>query len=231
MNPTLHVHAVRAVLAMCELELVGHVIHVVEIVVPTVVEYVPAVQSLHAALSVVILYFPEAQAVHMSSSGPVNPMLQVQEAPTVHPLHEAPELVGHATHVVATVAPAVSEYVSAPQLVHTPAPDTPEYVQAMQFVHTADEMSPTAIEYEPAAQFVHCPEPVVVLYLPVAQVVHVLPAGYTGRAHPASHTQSSTDPLVPNVCEYGGHKLQFALPSGDHCPTGHTLHVWSPVAL
>jgi hypothetical protein len=51
-NPTLHIQAVRSTLASGELELVGHVIHVVAIVAPVVGEYVPAAQSVHAALPV-----------------------------------------------------------------------------------------------------------------------------------------------------------------------------------
>ena len=68
-------------------------------------------------------------------------------------------------------------------------------------------------EVVPAGQLVHCVDPVVFLYVSAAQGVHVLPAG---PIYPASHTQSKIDPDVPSVFEYDGHKLQFALPSGDH---------------
>ena len=103
-----------------------------------------------------------------------------------------------------------------------------EYVPAGQFVHTADEIAPTAVEYAPAAQAMHAPAPVAALCVPAGHAVHVRPAG---PVYPASHAQSSTDPATPSVCEFGGHKLQFALPSGDHCPAGQSLHVSGPVAL
>jgi hypothetical protein len=45
--------------------------HVVATVAPTVVEYVPAPQSVHAAEPVAILYFPAAHAVHVFPAGHV----------------------------------------------------------------------------------------------------------------------------------------------------------------
>jgi hypothetical protein len=30
--------------------------------------------------------------------------------------------------------------------------------------------------------------------------------------------------------EFAGHKLQFGLPSNDHCPSGHVRHVSLPIA-
>jgi len=119
------------------------------------------------------------------------------------------------------------EYNPAEQFVHALVP-APEYVPAMQLEHTADEIAPTAIEYEPAVQFVHCPEPVAVLYRPAGHAVHVLPAG---PVYPASHAQSVINPDTPSVREFGGHKLQFALPSGDHCPAGQYLHVSGLIAV
>jgi hypothetical protein len=67
-NPALQVQAATAELASGELELVGHVMHVVEIVAPILVEYVPTRQSVHASLPV-ILYLPATQAVHVSLAG------------------------------------------------------------------------------------------------------------------------------------------------------------------
>jgi hypothetical protein len=40
----------------------------------------------------------------------------------LHPLHDAPELVGHATHAAADVAASVEEYVPDPQFVHAAEP-------------------------------------------------------------------------------------------------------------
>jgi hypothetical protein len=89
--PTLQVQEVATELGLGELELVGHTIHAVPVVAPTVVEYVPAVQlvhvvlavapvaveyspaaqSAHAAVPVTILYLPATQAGHVLPSGPV----------------------------------------------------------------------------------------------------------------------------------------------------------------
>ena len=134
MKPTLHVQEVTTELGLGELEFAGHAIHVVAMVAPTVVEYVPAAQSVHAALPVPILYFPAAQGAHTPPSGPVNPTLQVQEARAGLAIGEL-ELVGHARQVVATVAPTVVEYVPAPQSVHTSLPVAILYFPATHAAH------------------------------------------------------------------------------------------------
>lgn len=69
------------------------------LVAPTVGEYMPVPQLVHARVPVVILYFPAVQAVQTPPLGPVKPGLQVQLANAVHPLHDAPEFAGHAVHV------------------------------------------------------------------------------------------------------------------------------------
>jgi hypothetical protein len=91
----LQVQTATVELATGELELVGHVIHVVDTVAPVLVEYVPAPQSVHAALPVLVLYFPATQAAHEPPSGPVKPALHVQAARVVLGLGEL-ELLGHA---------------------------------------------------------------------------------------------------------------------------------------
>ena len=63
-DPALQVQAVTVVLGLGELEFAGHAIHVVAIVAPTVVEYVPVAQSVHAAEPLTILYLPATQVVH-----------------------------------------------------------------------------------------------------------------------------------------------------------------------
>ena len=72
--PILHVQAVRAGLALGELELLGHVRQVAASVAPTVVEYFAAAQSLHAAPPVSILYLPAMHDVH---GVPVDPAAQL----------------------------------------------------------------------------------------------------------------------------------------------------------
>jgi hypothetical protein len=70
--------------------------------------------------------------------------------------------------------------------------------------------------------------PVKSLYKPAAQAIHVEPPG---PMYPGSHTQSVIEPDMFSVCECTGHRLQFALPSGDHCPAGQNLHVSGLIAL
>jgi hypothetical protein len=48
--------------------------------------------------------------------------------------------------------------------------------------------------------------------------------------YPALQVQSVCDPLPGAAKELAGHKLQFGLPSGDHCPSGQLRHVSFPVA-
>jgi hypothetical protein len=38
------------------------------------------------------------------------------------------------------------------------------------------------------------------------------------------------DPLAAGAALFTGHILQFGLPSGDHCPSGHARHVSLPTA-
>jgi hypothetical protein len=101
--PALHVQLPAAELALGELELAGHARHAVAFVAPVVVEYVPAAQSVHAALPIAVLYFPGTQAVHGPPSGPVNPALQPTDTHAVILELPAAEVVpaGHETQPVA----------------------------------------------------------------------------------------------------------------------------------
>jgi hypothetical protein len=101
--PALHVQLLADELALGELELAGHARHVVAFVAPVAVEYVPAAQSVHAALPIAVLYFPDTQAAHGPPSGPVNPALQPADTHAVTLELPTAELVpaGHATQPVA----------------------------------------------------------------------------------------------------------------------------------
>lgn len=76
-------------------EFAGHATHAAA---ATVATYVPAEQLVHSTLPVTALYFPATHAAHGPPLGPVYPTLHVQFVDTVQLLHEAPELVGHASH-------------------------------------------------------------------------------------------------------------------------------------
>jgi hypothetical protein len=76
------------------------------------VEYVPAAQSVHAALPIAVLYFPGTHATHGPPSGPVNPALQptdthalMFELPTADVVptgHETQPVAAHAVPVRST---------------------------------------------------------------------------------------------------------------------------------
>ena len=99
-------------------EFTGHAKHVATDVAPTVAEYVPCPQLVHARVPVVILYLPAVQAEQTPPSGPVYPMLQVQPVDELHTVQVDPELSGQERHASAAVAPVVVEYVPYPQVVH-----------------------------------------------------------------------------------------------------------------
>ncbi len=171
MKPTLHVQEVTTELGLGELEFAGHAIHVVAIVAPTVVEYVPAPQLVHAALPVVE-YVPGPQSEHAAL-----PVVEYVPAP-------------HAIHVVATVAPTVVEYVPPPQSVHTTLPVVILYLPATQVVHTPPsgpvdpalhvqavitELGLGELEFAGHARQVDSSvAPAVGEYLPAAQFTHAL---------------------------------------------------------
>ena len=116
-KPKLHEQLVtRGHKGHVEPEFAGHARHVATVVAATVVEYVPAGQSVHTALPVAILYLPATQAVHTPPSGPVNPTLHVQAARAELEIGEM-ELVGHAWH---RLAPSTILYFPAAQAVHVP---------------------------------------------------------------------------------------------------------------
>ena len=119
------------------MELLGHARHVAAAEAPTVVEYFPAAQSVHAAEPVAILYLPATQAVHVPPSGPVYPALQAVAMQAV--LLELPPtefvLAGHARQFASVVAPTVVEYFPAAQSVQTALPVAILYLPAMQAVH------------------------------------------------------------------------------------------------
>ncbi len=88
-------------------------------------------QSLQLADPVDALYFPATHAVHVSPSGPVHPVLQVQEALPAGELDPA----GQVMHVELAEAPTAVEYVPAPQSVHSAAPFKVLYLPGMHAGH------------------------------------------------------------------------------------------------
>jgi len=128
----------------------------------------------------------------------------------------------------------------APELTDTPASEpTTATARGTIVAHTPDTlMYPVThqqsdkVTAEPdvdvsVGQAVHEADPVAALYVPAKQDAHVLPAA---PVYPASQTQLVNSPLPTAAREFAGHKLQFGLPSGDHCPDGQLRHVSLPIA-
>jgi ABC-type cobalt transport system substrate-binding protein len=107
-KPALQTHPPMAELDTAELVFTGHDTHVDEAVAPTVTEYEPTPQSVHATLPLTVLYLPATHAVHTPPSAPVNPALQVQEVISVLETG-AFEFRGHVKHVDEALAPTVVE--------------------------------------------------------------------------------------------------------------------------
>jgi hypothetical protein len=106
--------------------------------------------------------------------------------------------------------------------VHTSAMFTypGEHVQLL-----TDELPFGELEY--IGHETHVAAPVAFLYCPAAHAEHWPPFG---PVYPALQLQFVCDPLPGPASELTGHKLQFGLPSGDHCPSGQLRHVSFPVA-
>ncbi len=112
-------------------------------------------------------------------------------------------------------------------VVQTLAPCAIAYVPAGQKTHALALVAPVRFENAPAGHGTHTPAPVTVLYCPAGHAVQVAPFA---PVFPASHVQLLMNPLEFGAREFSGHRLQFALPSGDHCPSGHARHVSMPTA-
>ena len=93
------------------------------VVAATVVEYLPAPQSVHAAEPVAVLYFPAAHETHDCASGPVEPAGQFEFTQSSRASLPAGELdpAGQAVHIPVS---RTGLYVPAGHKAHGP-PSTP----------------------------------------------------------------------------------------------------------
>jgi hypothetical protein len=88
-------------------------------------------------------------------------------------------------------------------------------------------LAPVTMELLPTAQLIQALAPATLEYVPAMHAVQGPPFG---PMYPASQTQLVSSPLPAAAREFAGHGLQFGLPSGDHCPSGHGRHVSLPIA-
>jgi hypothetical protein len=86
-------------------------------------EYLPAAQSVHGTLPVVVLYFPATQAIHEPASGPVNPALQVRLERALLP---AGDVLSAGQSMHASV-PVVALYLAATHVAHDVADRSDRY--------------------------------------------------------------------------------------------------------
>lgn len=178
-NPALQTQFPMETLAEGELVFPGHAEHVAEVLAPITAEYVPAPQSVHATLPLLVLYFPATHAVHTPPLGPDDPALQ--EQPAIAELDAAEvEFTGHTIQTDETVAPTVVEYVPPGQLEQTPDPVTSLYLPATQ-----PEQTPPFGPVNPALQ-----------------VQAALAELETGAFAFEGHARQVDEALAPTVTEY-----------------------------
>jgi hypothetical protein len=177
---------------------------------PSVIEYLPAPQSVHASEPVTCLCFPAEQAVHAL---PVYPVLH-RHAVRSDMEVETP---GHAKHTDSNLAASVTENFPSPQSVHAPEPVTCLYFPAEQAVHalpvypalhwhavrfdvevetpghakhTDSNIAASVTENFPSPQSVHAPAPETGLYFPAAHAVQdALPVYPTTHRHEVRSTE------------------------------------------
>jgi hypothetical protein len=221
-HPALQMQLDKVELATGELEFVGQVLHVVLVVAPDAIEYVPAPQSEHVAAPVDVLYFPATHRLHGPPSGPVDPALQVQLAKVPLPASEL-EFDGQVVHVVLVVAPDAVEYLPAPQSKHTVDPANALYLPATHAVQVPpfEPEYPTlqvqlvskvdpAGEFEFVGQFEQSAAPVAGLYVPALHRVQMDPSE---PVQPVLHVQAASAVLPSaNVELPSGQVVQVALP-------------------
>ena len=123
LDPMLHVQSLGAWLPDGDDDREGQLEHVLDVVAPEIVEYMPPAQRAQEAEPGEILYVPAVQLVQDPPSGPDQPALQVQAVAMRLPTGEL-EFDGQVLHVA---APRLGLKVPAQQDVHVPpsGPDDP----------------------------------------------------------------------------------------------------------
>jgi hypothetical protein len=155
-------------------------------VAPSVKEYVPASQSLHAPTPAETLYVPGTHCVHASPAGPQEPALQVQFVLVELPSGEwENQLVRQSMH---SDGPVKSLYLPAMHGAHV-GPEYPALhlqavgaalpVGALAFpghsTHVESDVAPTVAEYFRASQLMHGSDPAESLYFPATHAMHSCP--------------------------------------------------------
>ena len=205
-KPTLHVQAATTELETGAFEFEGHDTQEAESLAPTATENEPTPQAVHAALPLLVLYFPATQAVH-DPSGPVFPAehAKVQFAKLVL----ANALDPSTPHVVHAPLPDTFLYVPDAQATHGPPPG-PEYPGT----HMQPLIGPVPdTEVEKLGHDVQLPDPEADLYFPATHAVHVArPDTLSAPVYPAEQRVQSDMFAAPPA------------PVSVHVPTGQAVH-------
>ncbi len=168
------------------------------------VETLPAVHCVQAAGPMLALNLPATQGSHVSPSGPVCPLLQVQ-LDSVMLADADPEFAGHKRHTVLSVL---------------------GYVLALQCSQRSAVVAAVAVETLPAGHWVHRAAPTLSLNFPATHAVHGPPSG---PGKPLSHLQSDSAMLDDADREFAGQSLHTAAPSElAYLPDTHCTHVSDP---
>jgi len=231
------------------------------LLLPVLMEYLPATQLTHAALPVSILYFPATHCIHVPPSDPVAPALQMQLESVPLPAGDC-EFATHPTHAF-EVSPLAVEYWLIKQSVHPTLPVVVLYFPATHSTHTPPlgpvapwlqmqlagvplpigdcefaphgeqvfDVASTIVEYWLATQSVQVAAPLSILYFPATQPLHVCPLG---PVNPALHEQSFTASLATGASEFDGqfwHVSIMAAVDVENLPLTQSVHGSVPLAV
>ena len=190
LDPMLHVQSLGAWLPDGDDDREGQLEHVLDVVAPEIVEYVPPAQRAQEAEPGEILYVPAVQIVQDPPSGPLDPLLHVQSLRASLPDGDD-DWEGQLKHMLAVVAPEIVEYLPMPQLMHVldepgeilymPAthsehgPPSGPSAPALQVQAVAMRLPTGELEFD--GQVSHVASPVLDLKVPAPHDVHVPPSG------------------------------------------------------
>ena len=194
-------------LALSELELAGHSIHVVAAVISEYFAASQCIQTVATVAAVVVEYFPVAQSVHKAE-----PLASLY-FPATQAVHEPP---------LWASKPASQSGSGAIQATSDELP-TGEVNPAAQARHVVEVVAATLTEYIFAEHMVHTALPLAGLYVPAAHVKHGPPSG---PVNPALQMQFVTDVLASSDLVAVGHVVHVAVPiTSLYCPIAQAVHV------
>ena len=189
LDPMLHVQSLGAWLPDGDDDREGQLEHVLDVVAPEVVEYVPPAQRAQDAEPGELVYVPAVQIVQDPPLGPLYPLLHIQSLRVLLPDgDDDPE--GQLEHVCGPVASIVPAYVPLTQRAQEAEPVELLYVPAVHLVQDPPSgpldprlhvqsliISLPGGDDDREGQTAHVASPVLDLKVPAPHDVHVPPSG------------------------------------------------------